>query len=132
MPSCNHFYDLPVYKICRAFRKKISSIVTKHFPKSEDYLLKAQTLDSSRSITANIAEGFGRFHYQENIQFSRQSRGSLDETLEHMITAYDEKYIPKNILRDVNKDYKVCLKQLNGHIKYLKTVKQETKIINNK
>src|SRR5438046_1609146 len=106
MATYNHFYELPVYKTCRAFRKKISSIAKKNFPKSEEFLLKAQTLDSSRSITANIAEGFCRFHHQENIQFSRQSRGSLDETLEHMITAYDERYIPKNILTDINKDYK--------------------------
>ena len=89
-------------------QKKISSIARKYFPKSEEYLLKAQTLDSSRSITANIAEGFGRFHHQENIQFSRQSRGSLDETSEHMITAYDEKYITKNILTEINNDYKEC------------------------
>jgi four helix bundle protein len=132
MATYNHFYDLPVYKICRAFRKKISSIAEKYFPKSEQYLLKSQTLDSSRSITANIAEGFGRFHHQENIQFSRQSRGSLDETLEHMITAYDEKYITRTTLTEINKDYKECLKQLNGYIKYLKTAKQEQKIINNK
>jgi len=62
----------------------------------------------------------------------RQSRGSLDETLEYMITAYDEKYITKNILSEINKDYKDCLKQLNGYIKYLKTAKQEVKTINNK
>ena len=132
MPTYNHFYELPVYKICRAFRKKVSTIARKYFPKSEEYLLKSQTLDSSRSITADIAEGFGRFHHQENIQFSRQSRGSRDEKLEHMITAYDEKYITRAILTEINKDYKECLKQLNGYIKYLKTAKQEQKIINNK
>lgn len=65
----------------------------KHFPKSEDFHLKAQILNSSISVTANIAEGFGRFHYQENIQFCRLSRGSLTETFEHIITAYDEKYM---------------------------------------
>jgi four helix bundle protein len=123
----NHFYDLPVYKTCREFRKKISAVIRKFFPKSEEYLLKAQVLDSSRSLTANIAEGFGRFHYQENIQYCRQSRGLLDETLEHMITAYDEKYITKDLLSEINKDYKECLKQLNGYIKYLKTAKQGTK-----
>jgi four helix bundle protein len=74
MTTYNHFYDLPVYKTCRTFRKKISFIALKYFPKSEQYLLKIQVLDSSRSITANIAEGFGRFHHQENIQFSRQSQ----------------------------------------------------------
>ena len=91
-----------------------------------------QIFDSCRSITANIAEGFGRFHHQENIQFSRQSRGSLGETLEHMITAYDEKYISKSILEDLNKDYKECLKQLNGYIKYLKVANQDGIIMNNK
>jgi hypothetical protein len=44
-----------------------------------------------------------------------------------MITAYDEKYISKNILAEINKDYKECLKQLNGYIKYLKVAKQEAK-----
>jgi four helix bundle protein len=116
---------LPVYKTCRSFRKKISSLTKKYLPKSEDYNLKAQVMDSSRSITANIAEGFGRFHYQENIQFCRQSGGSLAETLEHMVTAYDDKYITKEILGEINKDYKECLKQINGNIKYLKTAKLE-------
>jgi four helix bundle protein len=120
----NHYYELPVYKVCRVFRKKISSIARKHFPKSEEYHLRAQVLDSSSSITANIAEGFGRFHHQENIQFCRMSRGSIDETPEHMITGYDEKYITKEILSDVNKEYKSCLKELNSYIKYLKSAKQ--------
>jgi four helix bundle protein len=123
----NYFYELPVYKTCRAFRKKISVVARKYFPKLEDYHLKSQVLDSCRSVTANIAEVFGRFHYQENIQFCRQSRGSLDETLEHMIAAYDEKYVTKDILSEINKDYKECLKQLNGYIKYLKTAKLEGK-----
>jgi len=132
MATYNHFYELPVYKACRLFRKRISGIVKKHFPRTEEYHLKSQVLDSSRSITANIAEGFGRFHHQENIQFSRNSRGSLDETLDHMITAYDEKYISKDILSDINKDYKECLRQINSYIKYLKSAKQNHEIINNK
>ncbi len=126
MAKYNHFYELPVYKACRSFRKKISSIVKKCFPKTEEYHLKMQVLDSSRSITANIAEGFGRFHHQETIQFSRNSRGSLDETLDHMINAYDEKYITKEVLSDINKDYKECLRQLNAYIKYLKVAKSES------
>ena len=123
MATYKHFYELPVYKCCREFRKKISDLVRKHFPKSENFLLKSQVLDSSRSVTAKIAEGFGRFHYQKNIQFCRISRGSLDETLEHIITAYDENYITKEILAAINKEYKECLKQLNSYIKYLKTAK---------
>ena len=63
------------------------------------------------------------FHHQENIQFCRQSRGSLTEKLEHMITAFDEKYITKEVLADINRDYKDCLRELNGYIKYLKEAK---------
>ncbi|MEO7264536.1 MAG: four helix bundle protein [Ferruginibacter sp.] len=126
MATYKHFYELPVYKSCRIFRKKISEIVKKYFPKTEDYLLKSQVLRSSRSVTANIAEGFGRFHHQENIQYCRQSRGSLTETLEHMITALDEKFIKEDIMKEINEQYQNCLKELNLYIKYLKTVKAES------
>lgn len=129
MAVFKRFYELPVYKACRSFRKEVCALA-KSFPKEERYLLVAQLLDAARSITANISEGFGRYHYQENIQFCRQSRGSLCETMEHLITAYDEGYIDKSTLEDFNKKYKVCLKEINGYIKYLKTVK-EYPIMNN-
>ncbi|MCX6316418.1 MAG: four helix bundle protein [Bacteroidetes bacterium] len=103
MPVYNYYYELPVYKVCREFRKKVSAVVKSHFPKEENYLLKSQLLDASRSVTANIAEGFGRYHYQENIQFCRQARGSLDESHEHLVTAYDDKYITKEVLSEFNK-----------------------------
>ena len=126
MATYNHFYELPVYKKCRLFRKNITAIVKAHFPKEEKFLLTAQTLDACRSVTANIAEGFGRFHHQENIQFCRQSRGSLTETMEHIITAYDDSYIAKPLLNEIHADYKTCLKEINLYIKYLKTVKAST------
>ena len=108
MSSYNHFYEMPVYKKCRIFRRKISLIVRENFPKEEKFLLSAQAMDAARSINANMAEGFGRFHHQENIQFCRQSRGSLTETMEHMISAFDEKYITKQILKEINAEYKAC------------------------
>ncbi len=129
MATYNHFYDLPVYQKCRSFRKNVSEIVKTTFPKSEEYRLKAQILDSSRSVTANVAEGFGRFHHQENIQYCRQARGSLTETLEHLITAFDEGYVSNEQLKTLNDEYKECLKELNIYIKYLKSAKE---IINNK
>jgi len=60
-------------------------IVKNYFPKSEEYHLKAQVLDSSRSITANISEGFGRFHHQENIQFLQK----LKRLIKRDIGPYD-------------------------------------------
>ncbi|MCB0592904.1 MAG: four helix bundle protein [Lewinellaceae bacterium] len=62
------FEELEVYKKCRKLRQEVSRIVKAHFPPKEKYLLAAQVLDSSRSVTSNIAEGHGRFHYQENVQ----------------------------------------------------------------
>jgi four helix bundle protein len=71
----------------------------------------------------NIAEGFGRFHYQENIQFCRIARGSLKETLDHAIVALDEKYIDKEELDNYREIYYKTLRILNGYIKYLKDSK---------
>jgi len=124
-----HFYDLPVYKKCRTFKKNVSAVVKSNFPKSEEYHLKAQVLDSSRSTTANIAEGFGGFHYQENLQFCRQARGSLTETMDHLITTFNEIYINSGQLKIMNEEYKACLKELDIYIKYLKAAKE---VINNK
>ncbi|MFY7965728.1 MAG: four helix bundle protein [Chitinophagaceae bacterium] len=124
MASYEHFYDLPVYKTCREFRKKISIIIKKSIPANEKFELTNQIIRSSRSITANISEGFGRFHHQENIQFCRIARGSLTETMEHLITAFDENYLNEDVLKELNEDYKKCLKELNTFIKYLKSAKE--------
>ncbi|WP_420846905.1 four helix bundle protein [Mucilaginibacter straminoryzae] len=83
-----------------------------------------QLIRSSRSITANIAEGFGRFHYQENIQFCRTARGSLRETLDHLICAVDCNYISDTELAQLKLQYEQCLKLLNGYISYLKKAKE--------
>ena len=122
--SYGNFTDLDVYKECRKFRKEISSITKKHFPDKEKYLLIAQILDSSRSITANIAEGHGRYYYQDNIRFCRIARGSLEETFEHLITAFDEKYIDADIVKREKKQYEVCLRLINGYIRYLRNSKR--------
>lgn len=116
------FEDLEVWKTARAFRICLSELL-KTFPESEKYRLKDQISRASRSITANIAEGFGRFHFQENIQFCRQARGSLFEVLDHLICAFDEGYITNTKLEALKKDFEHCLKLLNGYIAYLKKAK---------
>ena len=118
----NNFEDLAVWKECRNLRKQVS-IILKTFPSEEKYLLSDQLIRASRSITANIAEGHGRFHYQENIQFCRQARGSLSETLDHFICAFDENYISADQLNIFRIQYDLCLKILNGYIAYLQKMK---------
>jgi four helix bundle protein len=115
----NTFEELEVWKSARALRNKVSELV-KTFPKQEQYRLTDQIIRSSRSISANIAEGFGRFHYRENIQFCRQARGSLFETLDHLICAHDLDYIDKTTLNNLKDEIMQNLKLLNGYIVYLK------------
>jgi four helix bundle protein len=114
--------ELEVWKRTRELRKKIS-LITKSFPAEEKYRLTDQILRSSRSCTANIAEGYGRFHFQESIQYCRQARGSLFETLEHILCAFDENYIDEKIMNEVRMEISECLKMLNGYIQYLRNQK---------
>ena len=86
------YRNLEIYKKAKKFRKEIFELI-KLFPKEEKFLLKTQLIRASRSIGANIAEGYGRYHYRENIQFCRQARGSLYECLDHINVAYECCYI---------------------------------------
>ncbi|MDF3130388.1 four helix bundle protein [Kiritimatiellaeota bacterium B1221] len=124
MDSYRTFEDLECYKEARAFRKKIS-LWAKNLPAEEKYLLKDQMIRSSRSVSANIAEGYGRYHYKENIQFCRQARGSLTETLDHLNVALDEKYLAEESYVFLRKHYEQCLKLLNGYISYLQRCTQK-------
>ena len=72
------FTDLDAWKAGRALRKKVYEL-TKGFPGNENHVLTAQIRGAVLSVTANIAEGFGRFSYQENIQYCRVARGSAYE-----------------------------------------------------
>lgn len=114
----NSFEELEVWKECRQLKIYISKL-SKTFPLDEKHKLTDQIIRSSRSVAANIAEGFGRFHFQENIQYCRQARGSLFETLEHIYTAFDENYVDDKVVSEFKGLFEKCLKLLNGYIAYL-------------
>ena len=120
------FEELDCWKMATALRRKLSAIVKK-FPSDEKYKLVDQITRASRSVTANLAEGFGRYYYQEYIQFCRQSRGSLFELLDHLIVAQDEKYISNDEFKELKNEIEACLQVLNGFINYLSKAKSESK-----
>jgi four helix bundle protein len=124
--GADNFERLEVWKKGREFRNQVFNL-TSSFPNEEKFRLTDQIIRSSRSICANIAEGHGRFHFQENIQFCRQARGSLTETLDHLICAYDLSYITEEELKDYRERYNQLIKLLNGYIAYLKRRKNETR-----
>lgn len=86
------YKELECYIQSRELRKFISVLVKK-FPSHEKFLLTSQIIDSSRSVTSNIDEGYGRFTYADTRHFFIISRGSVTETMEHLTTSFDEEYI---------------------------------------
>jgi len=88
-------------------------------PDEEKYNLNVQIRKAGVSITANISEGYGRFFYQEGIQFYRISRGSLYELKDHLISCYDFNYISREVFDKgipLIEDAKITL---NGFIKFV-------------
>ena len=120
------FRDFEVWQHCKIIRVEIWNLC-KTFPKDEKYRLSDQMIRSSRSATDCIAEGYGRYHYQENIQFCRQSRGSLYELMNQMDTALECEYIDENYFNDVVEKIKSAIRLLNGYIKYLKKRKEDNR-----
>jgi four helix bundle protein len=120
------FEELDCWKACRIVRNKVK-LTIKKFPPEQKYAFSDNMRRSSRSITENIAEGFGRFHFQENIQFSRISRGSLFELIDQHITAYDESYITKDEYNDARELLNKAIGLLNGYINYLEKAKAKYK-----
>jgi len=118
------FRDLDVWKKCRDIRIMIWKLCKK-FPTEEKFRLADQMIRASRSSTANIAEGYGRFHFQENIQFCRQSRGSLFELIDHVLVAEECEYIESNEKEELIDHIISAIRLLNGYIKYLKTRKDK-------
>ena len=112
------FEDLDVWKLCRDLRTQIATIA-RTFPKEEQYRLRDQLIRASRSVTANLAEGYGRFHYAENIQFARQARGSLYEVIDHLTVAQEEKLISDETFTLVREGVLRAVSVVNGFIRYL-------------
>jgi len=113
------FEDLEVYKAAREFRKKIYKLI-EGLPPEEKYNLAGQMRRAALSLTNNIAEGHGRFFYQENIQFCRISRGSLMELIDDLNVCIDEEYFPLDYLEELKAEGYTVNKMLNGYIAYLK------------
>jgi len=111
----NSFEDLELYKKARELRKDIYILIRK-LPAEEKYVLMPQMRRAANSITNNIAEGIGRYHYQENIQFCRQARGSITEIIDDLNICLDEKYTDSVEITTLKTRAYEIIKILNGYI----------------
>jgi len=117
------FEDLEVYQAARAFRRRIYKLA-KLLPEIERFALAQQMRRAAASLTNNIAEGYGRHHWQENTQFCRQSRGSLMELIDDINLCTDEGYADAGHLERLkSRDALEVLKLLSGYIAHLQKQK---------
>ncbi|MBH0177342.1 MAG: four helix bundle protein [Nitrospira sp.] len=80
----NSFEDMPVWQDALRLAEEVFTL-TQSLPKKEDYGLTSQLRRSALSVSGNIAEGFGRKHTKDKLQYYYASRGSLTETKSHLI-----------------------------------------------
>jgi len=117
--SIRSFEDLKCWQACRILRNFVAQEVVHALPKEERYRLADQVLRAARSTTANIAEGYGRFHYLDNAKFCSNSRGSCWEVLDHFITAEDEGLLDAALVTKGRTLVNDAVRILNGYIGYL-------------
>jgi four helix bundle protein len=118
------YKELECYIQARLLRKYVSELCRK-FPAHERFLLNSQIIDSSRSVTRNIAEGYGRYTFADKKNFFIIARGSVTETMEHLSTACDEKYITEEELKTGEAKCELVFRLINGYIAYLERSKKE-------
>jgi four helix bundle protein len=116
LPRVRDFTDLQVWQLARELRKKVY-LQVRGFPADEKYALGQQMRRALTSITANIAERFGRYSFQENMQFCRLARGSAYEVRDHLITAHDQGYIDSEQHKSLDHLAQRVIQTLNGYIR---------------
>ena len=114
------FEDLEVYQVAREFRKAVYR-VAKRLPEEEKFGLASQIRRAAVSLTNNIAEGHGRFHFLEQIKFILQARGSLEELLDDLNVCEDEAYLAAQESETLKQEGWRVHKLINGYIRFLRS-----------
>jgi four helix bundle protein len=111
--------NLDVYNLSQEFNDKIWRFVTA-WDKFAMYGLGKQLTNAADFISANIAEGYGRYFIKENINFCFYSRGSLIETKNWLQKSLRRNLISEEDHQILLTDLEIIHKKLNGYIKVLK------------
>jgi four helix bundle protein len=127
----NSYRDLDVWKQSRQLVKSVYQL-SRSFPKEEQFGLTNQLRRAAISVPSNIAEGSGRNHSKDSIQFFFIARGSLYEIETQLIISSDLEYISDSHLKEVLEQVTRCKKLINGFINYFQkqTTNQQPTTIN--
>ena len=114
------FESLEAWKAGRELRVFVFRRIVPILKDLREFDLSDQIKRASRSVTHNIAEGHGRFHFLDNCRFCSQARGSLNEVLDQLITCHDDSLIPDDLYQDGRDHFNKTLRILNGYMSWLK------------
>lgn len=113
------FEEMPVWQKATELAEKVFTL-TEKLPKKEDYGLTAQIRRSALSVSGNIAEGFGRKHTKDKLNFYYDARGSLCETKNHLIYGKRVGYFTISEFNECNALIENIWKELNSLITALR------------
>lgn len=116
MDKINNFYELEAWKKGHLLVLEIYQI-TDNFPKNEMYGIISQIRRAASSITANIAEGFARYHFKDKIRFYYNSRGSAAEVQNFLFLAKDLNHIDEERFEKLEEKINEVGKLINGLIR---------------
>jgi four helix bundle protein len=122
------FEDLEVYQVAREFRKKMYG-VARRLPDFEKFALTSQIRRAAVSLTNNMAEGHGRYHFADQVRFFLGSRGSLQELVDDLNVCADEKYLSADKISDLKNEAWRVLGLINGYLRYLRDRKANRSIV---
>ena len=113
------FRDMSVWQKAINLSEKVFRL-TVSLPKSEDYGITSQIRRSANSVSANIAEGFGRNTNKDKRNFYIIARGSAFETQSHLLYGNKIKYFESKMIEELISEYDSLIFELNKIMKSLK------------
>jgi four helix bundle protein len=117
------YTDLDVWLRSRSLAILIYAL-TKNFPKDELFGLTNQMRRAAVSVPSNIAEGCGRQHVNEAIQFFYIARGSLYELETQLYISFDQNFISEPELKNTLEEVTACKQLLHGFINYYRSLRE--------
>jgi len=118
-PGKRGFEDLECYQLALEVMAEIHKF-SKTLPPDEKYDLYSQIRRSSKSVTGNLAEGYGCYHYLDSLHYYSIARGELNETLAHLIDARVLEYIDQAAFESLYKLIRQAEQTLNGFMTYVR------------
>jgi len=118
------FTELEAWQKAQKLALLVCREVIPLLPAEEKYALAQQLRRAVQSAPANIAEGHGRYHYQDAIRFCYIARGSLQEALSQLLLSHDLGYVPDDLMEECHELWRSVARLLNGYIEFLRQSRQ--------